>query len=509
VLNTAEEALEFISTLLESSTEYSIIGKDLDGNIVLWNKGAQRLYGYAPEDVVGRANASILHTNEDVSSGRNRAIMREALQNGKWDGEVNRVSQNGRQFVTRAAITPWRDSSGNPIGFVLISKDISDEILLREQYRRSQEHLAGIINSAMDAIISVDESQTITVFNHAAEQMFGYDAKEMLGESIDRLIPPRYRSAHSGHVRLFAISGTTNRKIGALGTLSAFRADGEEFPIEASISQIDVRGQKQFTVILRDVTKRQEAEDQLRAKQEELKSTSQQLWQAAKLATMGELAASVAHELNSPLATVGLRAELLLSQMEDRDPSRPALEIIVQETDRMGGLVANLLEFSRRSAPQISTVSLFAEFERTMELIQNHLRNQSITVNREFDVSLPDIRADRQQMRQLFLNLITNAADAMPHGGIMTIRLEGGPAQCVVEISDTGEGVAPEHMSKLFEPFYTTKPEGKGTGLGLPICRRIVEEHGGAINLSSTLGLGTTVRVTLPAVNSDHEAGNL
>jgi signal transduction histidine kinase len=109
----------------------------------------------------------------------------------------------------------------------------------------------------------------------------------------------------------------------------------------------------------------------------------------------------------------------------------------------------------------------------------------------------------------LFLNLITNAADAMPHGGIMTIRLEGGPAQCVVEISDTGEGVAPEHMSKLFEPFYTTKPEGKGTGLGLPICRRIVEEHGGAINLSSTLGLGTTVRVTLPAVNSDHEAGNL
>jgi hypothetical protein len=149
---------------------------------------------------------------------------------------------------------------------------------------------------------------------------------------------------------------------------------------------------------------------------------SQQLWQAAKLATVGELAASIAHELNNPLATVSLRVESLLAQVPAHDPRRQALQVIEREVERMGHLVANLLQFSRHSQPQISSLDVRAELDNTLALIHYHLRNCRITVVREFAPEVPIIQADRQQLRQVFLNLLTNASDAMPQGGILTLR---------------------------------------------------------------------------------------
>ena len=169
----------------------------------------------------------------------------------------------------------------------------------------------------------------------------------------------------------------------------------------------------------------------------------------------------------------------------------------------MGTLVANLLQFSRRSQQQVSTVDVGEEIDSTLTLTEFHLRNRRIAVARQFDPRVPMIHVDRQQLRQVFLNLVTNASDAMPEGGTLTIRtaertLEDGAKAVVIEFVDTGVGIAPEHLPKVMEPFFTTKPEGKGTGLGLPICRRIVQEHGGTLDLESYLGQGTTVRITLP-----------
>jgi len=242
------------------------------------------------------------------------------------------------------------------------------------------------------------------------------------------------------------------------------------------------------------------------------------------LATMGELAASIAHELNNPLGTVSLRVESLLSQMLPGDPGRRELEVVEQETERMGTLVARLLQFSRRGAPQTSTVAVDEEIENTLDLIHYHLRQRPITVKREFSPDVPMVQADRQQLRQLFLNLFTNAADAMLEGGTLTIRVyvqkaESGrqkaeavlalpsagrrlPSVCI-EVADTGMGITPEDLPRVTEPFFTTKPEGKGTGLGLAICRRIVQEHNGTFEISSAgPGQGTTVRVTLPIQNN-------
>jgi signal transduction histidine kinase len=170
----------------------------------------------------------------------------------------------------------------------------------------------------------------------------------------------------------------------------------------------------------------------------------------------------------------------------------------------MTDLVGNLLQFSRRNHPQISTIDVYKEIANTFDLIEYHLRSRQINVVREFADALPTLHADCQQLRQVFLNLLTNASDAMPQGGTLTLRVAAGRAEhgasaIVIEFADTGTGIKPEDLSKVWEPFFTTKEEGKGTGLGLAICRRIVEEHKGTIDIGSRVGRGTTVRITLPA----------
>jgi signal transduction histidine kinase len=291
------------------------------------------------------------------------------------------------------------------------------------------------------------------------------------------------------------------------------RADGEEFPLEASLSQVEVSGQPLSILIVRDITDRKRAEEALRAKGEEVQTMTQQLWQAAKLATVGELAASIAHELNNPLATVSLRVEAVLAQTPAGDPRRRPLEVVEQETERMGKLVANLLQFSRRGPEQVSTVDLREELQKALELVQYHLRHRGIQVVQDLVPALPAIYADRQQLRQVFLNLLTNAGDAMPQGGTLTLRaapgaLDDGRRAVLIELADTGVGIPPELLPRVAEPFFTTKPEGKGTGLGLAICRRILQEHRGTMRIASEPGKGTTVSLALP-VGSDTNVGRL
>ncbi|HEY7490803.1 MAG TPA: ATP-binding protein, partial [Candidatus Tectomicrobia bacterium] len=193
------------------------------------------------------------------------------------------------------------------------------------------------------------------------------------------------------------------------------------------------------------------------------------------------------------------------------DPKQHALAVIEQEAQRMGYLVANLLQFSRRNQPQITSVDVREELEQTLELIQYHLRNHRITVVRQFTPEVLLVHADRQQLRQVFLNLLTNANDAMPQGGTLTLRVAAGTTPTGrpvvrVEVSDTGCGIAPEHLPQVMEPFFTTKAEGKGTGLGLPICRRIVQEHHGTLELTSVVGQGTTVHLVLSLTNKTNSA---
>jgi two-component system, LuxR family, sensor kinase FixL len=203
---------------------------------------------------------------------------------------------------------------------------------------------------------------------------------------------------------------------------------------------------------------------------------------------------------------VALRAESAMEGLPKSDSMRHALGIILQEVERMADLVSNLLQFSRRSYKQISSIDLREELRKALEFIEYYLRSHQIDVIQDFAGQLPTVQADRQQLIQVFLNLITNASDAMPAGGTLTVKIYASSLAedhraVTIEFSDTGHGVASADLPRLWEPFFTTKPEGKGTGLGLAICRRTVEEHRGTIEIETGPGKGTTVRITLPATD--------
>lgn len=394
----------------------------------------------------------------------------------------------------------------------------------------------GILAIAEDAIVSVDADQKIIFFNRGAEKTFGYSASEVLGRPLEVLLPARFAEVHRKHLAEFGKSAVVSRRMGERSEVLGRRKDGSEFPAEASISRLSVNGEITYTAAMRDITERKLAEEAIRQinqsleqrvlertaqlaesnqklaqKSEEAQTMAQQLWHSAKLASVGELAASIAHELNNPMATVSLRVESVLERTPADDPRRRALEIVQQEVRRMGNLVANLLQFSRREGDKASSVYLPEELSKSLELVQHLFRRGRVQVVQDLAPDLPTILADRQKLRQVFLNLLTNASDAMPNGGTLTLRVQRvslpqGQPGVLIEFADTGVGIAPEHLSRVMDPFFTTKEEGKGTGLGLAICRRVLQEHRGTLEIVSEPGKGARIRLALPVLQDTNVA---
>jgi len=365
--------------------------------------------------------------------------------------------------------------------------------------RDERNFITAVIDTMSSLVVVVDFQGQIVRVNRAFEQLTGYTSDETKGlDGIQLLTVPEEAGASRERARRLREDATS---VSSFTTLVG--KNGTRFRMEWTTTRIlNASGRLEFAISTgKDVTESHRLGEELRDKEEQMRTMSQQLWQSAKLATMGELAASIAHELNNPLFTVMLRVEALLARMPPEDPGRRGAEIVEQEVKRMSDLVAHLLQFSRRAQSQISTVNLHDEIDLTLELVHFHLRNRRIEVAKEFPGSLQTVQADRQQLRQLFLNLIDNATDAMPEGGRLTIRALNREKQVVLEISDTGHGIPDEIKARLSEPFFTTKPEGKGTGLGLAICRRVVQEHHGTFEIFNGPDIGATARVVLPATN--------
>ena len=295
------------------------------------------------------------------------------------------------------------------------------------------------------------------------------------------------------------MSGTIDETM----AVEALRAGAHDFVLKGKLARLAPAIAREMREA--DVRRRQrQTEAALKERTDELAAMTEQLWQAAKLATLGELSASVAHELNNPLFTISLYLKTLLAPLPPNDPQRAALEGMNEEVQRMSRLVANLLQSSRRSSRQTAPLDVRDELANTLELMAFQLRQRRVKTVTDLG-PVPRVDADRQQLRQVFLNLFANAADAMPNGGALTVRTWAGaatPPEAWIEIADTGGGIPPEVLSRIWEPFFTTKPEGKGTGLGLGICRRIVEEHGGTIELHSHPGTGTAARIMLPGMRA-------
>jgi PAS domain S-box-containing protein len=377
---------------------------------------------------------------------------------------------------------------------------LANDVTERKQNEEQLRLQGAALESAANAIMITNDKGVIIWVNPAFTQTTGYTQEEVLGKNARVLKSGEQDPEFYGNMWDTILAGRVWRD-----TIVNRRKDGTLNHEDMTITPIlnNSGNITHFVAIKQDITELERALADIQERNAELAATTQQLWQASKLATMGELAASIAHELNNPLATIALRTEAVIGQLWQDEGKRRALEVVLKEVDRMATLVNNLLQFSRRSHRQVSTVDLREEVTTSLDFLSYHLRNHKIEAVCEFATELPTVQADRQQLRQLFLNLLTNACDAMPNGGKLIVRatpeyLENAEAVCI-EFADNGEGIPPKNLEKIWEPFFTTKPEGKGTGLGLAICRRIVEEPGGTIVIESPAGGGTTVRMAFPA----------
>jgi PAS domain S-box-containing protein len=408
------------------------------------------------------------------------AVFMTGQQRAVEEKTVAVASQKSAEVARAAALEARAHADAAMLGAVTGRQS------LEHQLRASESRLNGILQSAMDAIITVDDWQSVVLFNRAAETMFQRPAAEAIGQSIDQFIPQRFRGEHHKHIDAFGRSGTTSRKMGRLGTVMGLRAGGEEFPAEASISQITVDGKKYFTVILRDISERQRIEQQLR--------------QSERLAEVGTLAAGLAHEIGTPMNVILGRAEQLMRKADD-DATRKGLAAITTQVERITKIMNQLLTFARRKPSERRAMNLGRTIDDCLEVLQERIRRAGIKVETTYETVLHPlfVHADPDQMSQVFLNLLINAVHAMPDGGALRISLERADGHVQAVIADTGHGIPKEDLPKIFQPFFTTKEAGKGTGLGLTVVHNIVQEHGGSIAVDSAPGEGTTFTIMLPA----------
>ena len=384
--------------------------------------------------------------------------------------------------------------------------DISEHKRADEALRDSQERLLGIISSAMDAIITVDNDQKIIVFNRAAEKIFRCPATEAIGQTIDRFIPRKFRDAHREHIRSFGQTGVSSRSLESPGTLMAVRADGEDFPVEATISQVKTGAERLYTVILRDISMRKRTEDELH--------------QAQKMEAVGHLAGGIAHEFNNYLGIIMGYSDLMAQGEIENEELRLHLAEIKGASQKAASLTRQLLAFSRKQLIEPTVLDLNASVWETHKLLRR-LIPANIDVIPVLHPDLGKVKADPAQVQQILINLVVNARDAMPQGGKISIEtsevvLDEEFASryfevvtgdyVMLSVTDTGEGMDAETLAHIFEPFFTTKKTGRGTGLGLSTTYGIVKQSGGHITIASVQGRGTTFRIYFPKLAEAHNS---
>jgi two-component system sensor kinase FixL len=349
------------------------------------------------------------------------------------------------------------------------------------ELRQKIEINSGILLNATDAIVTVDENQTIIGYNYGAEKMFGYPRKEALGQDLKIIIPPPHKEVHRDYVRRF-VATREPRVIGKHVQLTAQRRDGTEFPMSISFSMAEIRGNLYFTGIVRDISESKEMEERL--------------LQSERLAAVGNTVSHIAHEIKNPLAIIGGFARQLLKAPGLEEKNQQKLTIITEEVSNLEAMIAEMRDFVRRPAARKQVGDLEKLLEETLELFQDAFDEQRITVQRVLENPLPPLSFDAQQLHQVLINLFKNSLEAMPQGGELMVATRVKDGQAEISISDTGEGMTPDVSAKIFTPYFTTKE--KGTGLGLAICRNIVEEHGGCIFAESAPGQGSTFTIQIP-----------
>jgi PAS domain S-box-containing protein len=351
----------------------------------------------------------------------------------------------------------------------------------------------AILNSSRAGIITLDEAGVIVSANPAAGHLFGYPPNQLIGMDGSVLAPWAIREEHDRHLEMSQERGEGSTT-GSYREVSGLRRDGSRFFHEVSVSVVELGNRRLFTATVRDLAERKRV-------QKALLESERRARAAEDLASIGTLAAGLAHEVGTPMNVILGYAQMIHSSAPD-DASRERARIIREQVQRISQIIRTLLNFARPEARRRGSVDLVEVVEESLSLLQERFRTSGIEVERRFE-PVPEIWADGEKLEQMLINLGINAADAMPEGGTLTIHLAPyGSNEVQVRVADTGTGIPPGSLRRVFEPFYTTKERGEGSGLGLAVVKGIVMDHGGSIEVSSEVGKGTEFCAVLPADES-------
>jgi PAS domain S-box-containing protein len=388
---------------------------------------------------------------------------------------------------------PLHDRSGQLTGWCGVCTDIDDLKRTEEALRQSEAKLSGIISISADAIISIDEQQRIIVFNEGAENLFGHRRDEVIGQSLDMLIPERFRAIHREHVARFAAGHQFTRHLGELREVTGLRRDGTEFPAEAAISKVTVGDSTTLSVAMRDLTEHKRVEESLRR----------------AVSARDQLLGIVAHDLRNPLSSILLQASSLKRRGADPDRRNPRpLEVISRAAKRMNRLIQDLLDASLVEAGQLklerAPVSAESAVVEAVDAETPLASSAGVEVRYEVTADPHEVWADHDRLQQVFDNLIGNAIKFTQAGGRVTVGAVSRDEHVLFWVADTGRGIASESQLHIFDRFWQESAGASrlGAGLGLQISRGIVEAHGGHIWVESELGRGTTFYFTIPTTRS-------
>ena len=475
----------------------NVIIHDVEGKVLHWTAGCERLYGWTRQEAVGQVVHELLKTKYLVPRSEIVAALRER---GSWEGEFEHQTKTG-SAVSIASLWVARKSDDNAIRFVLQNNiDITGLKRVQAELATREAHVRSILDTVPEAMIVIDEQGQVTSFSAAAAKLFGYRADEVIGRNVKMLMPEPYRTEYDEYLANYLRTGEA-RIIGYGRLVKGVTKDGAVFPMELTVGEAHANGERIFTGFMRDLTSRQKMEEELR--------------QSQKMEAVGQLTGGVAHDFNNLLTAIIANLEMHYPRVSDPDQREHVKEALDAAQDG-AKLAAQLLAFGRRQPlnPKPTDVGpLVSNFKDLLRRTLGETVELRILVVGSAHLAV----VDSSQLLNALLNLAINARDAMPGGGQLTIeishvRLDADYAQTypdirtgryvLIAVTDTGSGMSEEVRRRAFEPFFTTKPTGAGTGLGLSMVYGFVKQSGGHIQLYSEPGQGTSVRVYLPVADS-------
>jgi two-component system sensor kinase FixL len=491
-----------LGLLIDGATNYAIYMLDHQGHVTLWNRGAERIKGWSEAEIIGQ-DVAIFYPPDDVAAGKPASDLARANSLGRIEEESWRVRKDGSEFLASVTITALRDDNGALKGFGKVVRDITDQKASEAALVRREHHLRSILATVPDAMIVMDERGTVASFSAAAEQLFGFTEDEVVGRNVNMLMPGGDRADHDTHLSTYLKTGVRHI-IGSIRNVTAMRRSGETFPIELAVGEVSIAGERIFTGFIRDVTARRESEKRMQELQSELVHVS-------RVSAMGTMASTLAHEINQPLTAIANYLETareMIGETSDETLGEiaEAIELAAAQSLRAGNIVRRLRAFvdGGETSFELEPLDILVREATTLGLLGAH--EAGVTVRTDISPGCGHVRVDRIQIQQVIVNLIRNALHSMQATKckeLFIVTALDEPGWAKISVIDTGSGIEAGVRARLFEAFATTKEDGMG--LGLSICRTIVEAHGGRIWADAVDGGGTAFSFCIPLAETDDE----